>query len=160
MKSRQNEPDKTKLKRQLILTALVMFMGMVIYEALKQIVFPNITVWQSHIVTILFGTGCATIAAFFVIRRLIETNSILVSKIIESERFRQELEITVEQLEAKNSEVKSLTGLLPICAACKKIRDDQGYWNQIESYIAERSEVDFSHSICPVCAKKLYPQIS
>ena len=55
--------------------------------------------------------------------------------------------------------VKTLSGLLPICAACKKIRDDQGYWNQIESYIQTRSDAEFSHSICPDCAKKLYPDI-
>ena len=53
--------------------------------------------------------------------------------------------------------VKTLSGLLPICASCKKIRDDTGYWNQIESYIQAHSEAQFSHCICPDCAKKLYP---
>jgi len=56
-------------------------------------------------------------------------------------------------------EVKTLNSLLPICASCKKIRDDSGYWNQIESYISDHSEAEFSHSICPKCAKKLYPEI-
>jgi hypothetical protein len=51
-----------------------------------------------------------------------------------------------------------LTGLLPICARCKKIRDDQGYWNQIEAYIQEHSDAKFSHGICPNCAKRLYPE--
>jgi hypothetical protein len=55
--------------------------------------------------------------------------------------------------------VKTLSGLLPICASCKKIRDDKGYWNQIEAYIQSHSEAEFSHSICPACAKKLYPTI-
>ncbi|MFC1488923.1 GAF domain-containing protein, partial [Thermodesulfobacteriota bacterium] len=71
---------------------------------------------------------------------------------------------TIEQLDQKNqelqralSEVKTLRGLLPICASCKNIRDDKGYWNKIESYIIDRSEAEFSHSICPECAKKLYP---
>jgi hypothetical protein len=53
-------------------------------------------------------------------------------------------------------EVKTLTGLLPICASCKRIRDDQGYWDQVEHYVAKRSSATFSHSICPDCAKKLY----
>jgi hypothetical protein len=53
--------------------------------------------------------------------------------------------------------IKTLGGLLPICANCKKIRDDKGYWNQIESYIRDHSEADFSHSICPDCTEKLYP---
>ena len=58
------------------------------------------------------------------------------------------------------SEVKQLSGLLPICAACKKIRDDQGYWNQIESYIQRHSQAEFSHSICPDCMQKLYPGLA
>ena len=53
--------------------------------------------------------------------------------------------------------VKTLSGFLPICASCKKIRDDKGYWNQIEAYISEHSEAEFSHGICPECTKKLYP---
>jgi len=61
------------------------------------------------------------------------------------------------QLQASLSEIKKLSGLLPICSSCKKIRDDKGYWNQIESYIREHSEAEFSHGICPECAKKLYP---
>ena len=61
-------------------------------------------------------------------------------------------------LRAKETEVKILRGLLPICASCKEIRDDQGYWHQIESYIHEHSEAEFSHGICPKCLKKLYPQ--
>ena len=54
-------------------------------------------------------------------------------------------------------EMKILRGILPICASCKKIRDDKGYWNQIETYIQEHSEVAFSHGICQECAIKLYP---
>jgi hypothetical protein len=56
-------------------------------------------------------------------------------------------------------EIKVLRGFLPICASCKKIRDDKGYWNQIESYIRDHSEAQFSHSICPDCVKKLYPDL-
>jgi len=64
-----------------------------------------------------------------------------------------------EEKEKALMEVKKLTGLLPICASCKKIRDDKGYWNQIELYIRDRSEAEFSHGICPDCAKKLYPEL-
>jgi hypothetical protein len=56
-------------------------------------------------------------------------------------------------------QIKRLSGLLPICANCKKIRDDQGYWNQIEAYISEHSKAEFSHSICPECAHELYPEL-
>ncbi len=62
-----------------------------------------------------------------------------------------------DKLRAAISEINTLSGLVPICSNCKKIRDDQGYWNQIEKYIGERSNAQFSHGICPECAKKLYP---
>ena len=55
-------------------------------------------------------------------------------------------------------ELRMLRGMLPICASCKNIRDDEGYWHQIESYVRNHSEADFSHSICPECAKRLYPE--
>ena len=63
-------------------------------------------------------------------------------------------------LEKALSDVKLLSGFLPICASCKKIRDDKGYWNQIESYIQQHSEAEFSHSICPECAEQLYPKFT
>lgn len=65
---------------------------------------------------------------------------------------RDRLRDTLEQ-------VRTLKGLIPICANCKKIRDDHGYWNQIESYIRAHSDAEFSHGICPECAKKLYPDL-
>jgi len=63
----------------------------------------------------------------------------------------------ITQLQESLAEIKTLSGLLPICASCKNIRDDKGYWNQIEVYISGHSEAEFSHIICPKCAKKLYP---
>ena len=74
-------------------------------------------------------------------------------KLIEEERAK-----LIEDLQEAVAEVKTLSGLLPICASCKKIRDDKGYWTQIESYIKDHSEAEFSHGICPECAKKLYPE--
>lgn len=80
--------------------------------------------------------------------------------IIQSHRFGSpEKSIIVSDLQKALSEVKTLRGFLPICSYCKKIRDDKGYWNQIESYIHEHSEVEFSHSICQKCAKKYYPDL-
>ena len=55
--------------------------------------------------------------------------------------------------------VKSLSGLLPICASCKKIRDDKGYWSQVESYIQKHSDATFAHGLCPDCLKQLYPEL-
>lgn len=64
-----------------------------------------------------------------------------------------------QALEAALERVKLLSGMLPICVECKKIRNDRGYWEQIEAYIRRHSEADFSHSICPECARKLYPEL-
>ena len=62
-------------------------------------------------------------------------------------------------LEKTLGEMKRLSGLLPMCANCKNIRDDQGYWHQVESYIRDHSEADFTHGLCPACLEKLYPEI-
>ena len=72
----------------------------------------------------------------------------------ESEDEREQL---IDQLQEALAKIKTLSGFLPICASCKMIRDDKGYWNQIETYIQNHSEAEFSHSICPDCAKRLYP---
>lgn len=63
-----------------------------------------------------------------------------------------------KKLQKAAADVKTLSGLLPICSSCKKIRDDKGYWKRIESYISEHSDTEFTHSICPECAAKLYPE--
>ena len=65
---------------------------------------------------------------------------------------------TISRLEEALQNVKTLTGFLPICANCKKIRDDEGYWQQIEEYIMNHSEADFTHGICNECVEKLYPE--
>lgn len=57
------------------------------------------------------------------------------------------------------NKLKFLEGFLPICASCKKIRDNEGNWQQLEAYIRDRSEAEFSHGICPDCARKLYPEL-
>ena len=63
---------------------------------------------------------------------------------------------TTQALRDAYSQIKTLSGLIPICASCKKIRDDKGYWNGLETYIHEHSEAEFSHGFCPDCMKKLY----
>ena len=68
----------------------------------------------------------------------------------------EQREKLIEDLRKALSEVKTLRGFLPICSYCKKIRDDKGYWNQIESYIHKHSDAEFSHGICPDCSDKLY----
>jgi hypothetical protein len=67
---------------------------------------------------------------------------------------------TITELQNTLVNVNQLSGLLPICASCKKIRDDKGYWTQIEAYIRDHSEADFTHGICPECAEKLYSKVN
>ena len=88
-----------------------------------------------------------------------ELNERLVNEIAERKKAEREKEGLIRQLRQALGDVKKLSGLLPICASCKRIRDDKGYWQQIEGYIRDHSEADFSHGICPECAKKLYPDL-
>ncbi|MBN1867738.1 response regulator [Candidatus Sumerlaeota bacterium] len=71
----------------------------------------------------------------------------------------QEKDQLIVELKEALAQVKRLSGLLPICSNCKKVRDDKGYWQQVEVYIGEHSEADFSHGFCPDCMKALYPGI-
>jgi len=75
-------------------------------------------------------------------------------KLAEAER-----EQLIQDLQSALASVKSLSGLLPICSGCKKIRDDKGYWNQVESYIQKHTQATFSHGMCPDCIRKFYPEL-
>ena len=79
-----------------------------------------------------------------------------ISKIKAAEAEREKL---IFELQDALSQVKTLSGLLPICSICKNIRDDKGYWNQLETYMHQHSDIQFSHGLCPDCAKKYYPEI-
>jgi len=81
-----------------------------------------------------------------------------ITDITERKMGEMEKERLIHELQEALSQVRKLSGMLPICASCKKIRDDKGYWNQIEGYIRDHSEAEFSHGICPECMKKLYPE--
>lgn len=82
----------------------------------------------------------------------------IIRDISERKQHEKEREALIDNLKRSLTKVRKLSGLLPICASCKKIRDDKGYWNQIEAYIRDHSEADFSHGICPECSRKLYPE--
>ncbi|MCE5248668.1 hypothetical protein LLG96_00460 [bacterium] len=98
------------------------------------------------------------------IRNILRFNKELENRIDERteelKRNNEKLLNEINEREKAESKIKVLSGLIPICASCKKIRDDKGYWTQIESYIRDHSEADFSHGICPECRKKLYPELN
>lgn len=91
------------------------------------------------------------------LKELEERNRILEKMVVEKTH---ELEKRNTSLEMALMQVKQLRGMMPICASCKKIRDDEGYWHQIEVYIRDHSDAEFTHSICPDCREKFYPGIS
>ncbi len=124
--------------------------------------------------------GCLSVAIYFIIlfgfsfllkplagRILMHTSELeqkirektehLEKEIVERKKAEIEKEKVIAELRDAMREINTLGGLLPICSNCKKIRDDKGYWNQIESYVSEHTDAEFSHSICPECVKKLYP---
>jgi AmiR/NasT family two-component response regulator len=105
------------------------------------------------------GASAAGVGAYLVkpsnMREMERAISIAIARfddLMELRRLNAELQDALAQ-------AKTLSGLLPICSSCKRIRDDEGYWTQLETYIQEHSDILFSHGLCPECAKKLYPEI-
>jgi hypothetical protein len=85
---------------------------------------------------------------------IITSQDITAQKIAEQDRLK-----LIDKLQQALSELETLRGLLPICACCKKIRDDHGYWNHIESYLRKHTLADFTHTLCPDCVKQFYPDL-
>jgi PAS domain S-box-containing protein len=81
----------------------------------------------------------------------------IIRDITERKRAEEERERLIRELQEAMAEIKVLDGLLPICATCKKIRDDKGYWKQLEDYISDHSKATFTHGICADCARKIHP---
>jgi hypothetical protein len=107
-------------------------------------------VWIEFFATMFVG-GCVALASMmYIVHRLSDsTENLEVSVANRTRELKQALD-----------NVKQISGLLPICAQCKKVRDDTGYWSEVESYITSNSEAQLSHGICPECAKKMYPDFS
>jgi DNA-binding response OmpR family regulator len=85
--------------------------------------------------------------------RMLELQAALAQRVTERD-------VLILELKAAMAEVKTLTGIIPICAGCKQIRDDQGFWNQVEAYIQTHSLAKFSHGLCPDCLVRLYPEVA
>ncbi len=120
------------------------FLSALIWTAIDMLLQHNyphwsLVIWNGGIRFISYITIAMGLS---IIRRLLETEKQL-----------------TRNLQKNLEEIKILKGFLPICASCKNIRNDRGYWEQIEHYIASRSEAEFTHTLCPDCTKKLYPDI-
>ena len=117
-----------------------------------------ILLFSAIIMTTLFRLDTSLTERNKINSNLEKSNKLLHREIDARKKVQVEKEDLIVELQTSLEKVKLLSGFLPICASCKKIRDDKGYWNQIESYIRDHSEVEFSHGICPECLDKHYPQ--
>jgi len=100
-----------------------------------------------------------------IIEQIINEFEALKQRVVDLERYEkermraeEEREKLIRELQTSLSEARTLKGILPICSSCKKIRDEKGNWRDVEAYIWEHSDAEFSHGICPDCMKRLYPE--
>ena len=136
------------VKATILITGLAVLISVTVTVTALLLVYGNVAVLFSTILAILLpGTLSPAIAYLFFK---------LLGQVDQAQRER---EAVIVELQEALSNVKRLSGLLPICASCKKIRDDDGYWHQVEVYIHTHTEANFSHSICPDCTQKLYPSL-
>lgn len=91
---------------------------------------------------------------------IIVVGPVIVVTLMQRRRAEHEREAVIQELQKALAKVKTLSGLLPICASCKNIRNDGGYWSQIEVYVRDHSDAEFSHSLCPPCARTLYGEFA
>ncbi len=143
--------------RKALLALFVLFLGLV--GGLHLIASASISPEKEFF--LLSGT-LNTVIAMIILLGLSYMNSMITEKalVTTQEELKKNImlnEMLEKKVERRTSELKILRGYLPICSSCKKIRDDKGCWSRLESYIRDHSEADFSHGICPDCAKKLYP---
>ena len=158
----------------IVIFAMDLFIPLGVAVGVLYLVVVLLTLWapQSKI-TLLVAmlSSLLIVAAFFykppvdlmwkvLFNRGISLFAVWITGILGVQKNKAEHQRNVVLLEREKAlqEVRILRGFLPICASCKKIRDDTGYWTQIEGYIKDHSEAEFTHSICPDCAKRLYPE--
>jgi len=138
----------------------------------SEVYFQSRNTWQSWF--FLIGSLLmTTLAIFYILKELqhsneieervikqTETNRQLESEIQERNKAETERDKTILSLQQALEEVKTLRGIIPLCSFCKKVRDDKGYWEQVDVYIHKHSQADISHGVCPDCMKEHYPRIS
>lgn len=122
-------------------------------------IYYDITEKKQNLEKMLFTSFVIVVALALCVFLISSTNFVKEKRrLAERKRAENEREKLIGELQEALTKVETLSGLIPICASCKKIRDDQGYWNRIEDYLSGHSKATFSHGICPECARRLYPQ--
>ncbi len=129
--------------------------GTILFMELKQ----ASSLSESHLLRIPILLIMSTFYGVFaeMVRKERRQKAGLIDYIAALKQAEEERECLIRQLQDALANIKTLKGLLPICSSCKQIRDDKGYWNQIDTYIRDHTEAEFTHGICPACVKKLYP---
>lgn len=117
---------------------------------------PTVTIFESHPFHTTFFLGALAFEVVWGLAFAMMNGDRLESDLVES---RAEVARTLAELQQTLSEVKTLSGLLPLCCSCKRVRDDEGYWNQLEEYLARHTGTQVSHGLCPECARRLYPDV-
>jgi PAS domain S-box-containing protein len=120
--------------------------------------FMSVPVVEGDKVRIIFGVGNKSNEYNELDASRIQVVANDLQRIMAQRRAEEALKEESRRLQQALDEVRTLRGIVPICANCKKIRDDKGFWNQVEKYVSERTEAKFSHGICHDCAKELYPE--
>ncbi|ACF13284.1 hypothetical protein Ctha_0816 [Chloroherpeton thalassium ATCC 35110] len=154
-------PSKPELKEDklipgVIRVSAITFIGMTLFEVFKQFIFPDIGIWESHMMTIFFTTTIAVFASYMALKKYQILHKQLLeefAKCAEAEEANQQLHIKLE-----DALTKVISGYVRICANCKKIHTEENSWTQVEAYVSQKSKAMFSHTICPECAKELYPE--
>ena len=155
------------LKRHRLIVASTVFFPTMSALFLMEYLYPELILDYSNpgqrFVDLYLAFVVCTVVIFSIITLIMQSHNEEKERLNETNRLLEEkmemLNRSNRELEKALAKVQTLSGLLPICASCKNIRDDKGYWKQIEGYITDHSEAEFSHGICPDCAKKLYPDM-
>ena len=136
------------VKATLLITLTAVLISVTVTITALLLVYGNVAILFSTVLAILLPGTISPAIAYLFFKLLAQVD-----------QAQREKEAVIVEFQDALANVKRLSGLLPICASCKKIRDDEGYWHQVEVYIHTHTEVDFSHSICPDCTQKLYPSL-
>ena len=146
-----------------LLLSYTMIPNRLISQIIPAFFYSAFNIWYSlTCMEMRSGLAFNTIVVAYVVTNIFGAAICWQSSLGRRKRFLTMLELqqTNRELGKALSEIKTLKGIIPICANCKKIRDDQGYWNQLEQYMAAHFDAEFSHGLCPQCAEELYPEIT
>ena len=141
----RRRPEDNRPWKFVLLIAAAVFIAEAIIMVALNLVWPHPTQWEFFVDAVMLVLVMAPLLYIWLYRPL-------VIEIEERKAAEARLEDAVRELTAALENVRNLRGLLPICAWCRKIRNDRGYWQQLEAYVVENSDAEFTHGICPDCA--------